>query len=98
METEKLKEIERRAVETYGPLNQKIKLFEELSELQNAICKERWGRDTVDHIAEEIADVLILFNQMLIIYDIDPETVNDYFRSKLLRLEDRMDELQKGSD
>lgn len=74
----------RLAICTYGKGMQIQMLFEEMSELQNAICKCNRGRDTVDHICEEIADVMIMCMQMAIIYG--QQSVEKWADIKMLRL------------
>lgn len=64
-------------------------LFEEMAELQNAICKELRGRDSKEHIAEEIADVEIMLEQMKIHYQVR-ETARRKRRKKLERLRERI--------
>lgn len=54
----------RLAVQKFGQESQIGMLFEEMAELQDAVCKQRRGRDSVDHIAEEIADVEIMLEQL----------------------------------
>lgn len=54
----------RLAVQKFGQKSQINVLFEEMAELQDAVCKQRRGRDSVDHIAEEIADVEIMLEQL----------------------------------
>lgn len=58
----------RLAVQKFGQDSQINLLFEEMAELQDAVCKQRRGRDSVDHIAEEIADVEIMLEQLKEIY------------------------------
>lgn len=58
----------RLAVQKFGMESQINMLFEEMAELQDAICKQRRGRDSVAHIAEEIADVEIMLEQLKEIY------------------------------
>lgn len=55
-------EIIKLAISTYGKEAQIMMLFEEMSELQNAICKLSRGRGTVEDVCEEIADVMIMFS------------------------------------
>ncbi|MCM1318766.1 MAG: hypothetical protein NC217_00055 [Muribaculaceae bacterium] len=73
-----------RAVSTYGKEAQTQMLFEEMSELQNAICKHNRGRDTADHVCEEIADVMIMALQMAFIYG--EKEVEKWAQLKMLRL------------
>lgn len=82
------------ALAKYGFNKQLLMLFEEMAELQNALCKERLGRDTVEHIAEEIADVKIMLDQMEIYYGIRDE-VQCKRRGKLERLQERMNRNEK---
>lgn len=74
----------RLAVETYGRESQTQMLFEEMAELQDALCKFARGRDTADHVCEELADVMIMCQQMAVIYD--PARVQEWGRYKINRL------------
>ena len=55
-------------MDTYGAENQKWVFMGECGELFDAMADERRGRCGVDHIAEEIADVEIMLEQLKIIY------------------------------
>ena len=44
-------------------------MFEEMAELQKELCKEARGEDNTDAIAEEIADVKIMLEQMTILHN-----------------------------
>ena len=59
------KKIYRDALETFGVEHQVKKLFEEMAELQVAICHTLDGKDDLYHVAEEIADVQVLLGQMM---------------------------------
>lgn len=74
----------RQAVDRFGVQSQVMMLFEEMSELQNALCKLNRGRDTVDHVCEEIADVMIMCQQMAEIFG--REAVTDWIFKKVKRL------------
>lgn len=50
-------EICRAALEAFGAEAQMVMAIEEMSELTKELCKHRRGRDNVEAIAEEIADV-----------------------------------------
>lgn len=63
-------EIIRLAISTYGKEAQTMMLFEEMSELQNAICKLSRGRGTTGDVCEEIADVMIMCFQMAQIFGV----------------------------
>lgn len=82
---EKRRRVYDAAIERYGAPAQKWKLVEEVSELQNAVAKHLFGRDTADHVAEEIADVTIMLEQMRLIYDCN-EQVKAIMANKVARL------------
>ena len=86
-------EIYRAALDTFGTEAQTKMLFEEMGELMSAICKHSRGRDKVSHIAEEIADVHIMLDQMAVLFDCEAE-VERQKRYKLKRLEQRIEEVQ----
>lgn len=48
----------------YGSKNQMHKAIEECAELIEAIAKYMAGEDSMDHVCEEVADVLIMAEQM----------------------------------
>lgn len=54
----------RKAMEVYGFPAQAAMVVEECSELTNAICKFRRGRVGNDDIITEIADVMIMCEQL----------------------------------
>ena len=68
-EAMKLDRICRAALEKWGEGPQVAMVFEEMAELQKELCKNMRGADNVDHIAEEIADVQIMLEQMMILRD-----------------------------
>lgn len=68
------REIFRKALSRYGGFAQITILFEEMAELQNALCKALRGRmdgGTPLNIAEEIADVGIMLDQMAIEFRVE---------------------------
>lgn len=80
-----------KALETWGPEAQTLMVFEEMSELQKELCKHARGKDNRLAIAEEIADVVIMLDQMALLHD----CAEDVFRiidEKLERLEKRLQE------
>lgn len=82
-------EIMRQAIRTYGADAQEKMLLEEMSELQKEICKHWRGRDNTRAIAEEIADVEIMLDQMKMIFG-NESLVTIFREQKLLRLRDRI--------
>lgn len=85
------RDIYRRALKTFGTDLQTLVAIEEMSELQKELCKNRRGKENQTHIAEEIADVQIMLEQMMILYDCT-EIVKKFRLYKLSRLEARISE------
>lgn len=83
------KELYEKVCNKYGCDNQLTVAIEELSELAKEICKIQRGFETYDHLAEEIADVEIMCEQLRFIFDFDPKV--DHWKSlKLKRLEKQL--------
>lgn len=76
--------IYQKAIEKFGEKSQKDKIIEEMAELTIAFFKERSGLE--HNIAEEIADVQIVLNQMKLLY---PDWIS-WEQVKLKRLEERL--------
>ena len=83
------KMIFRTALETWGADAQTLMVFEEMSELQKELCKYARGRSNIEEIAEEIADVQIMLEQMIIFHKCE-KAVEEYRRSKIERLKIRL--------
>lgn len=88
-------EICRAALEAFGAEAQMVMAIEEMSELTKELCKHRRGRDNVEAIAEEIADVEIMLQQMVILFDCAGQ-VETFRRYKLERLAERIKEAKNG--
>lgn len=73
------------AVKHFGSESQTMMCIEEMAELQKELCKHSRGRNNYYDIAEEIADVQIMLEQMIILFDCR-ETVEDWKFAKLMRL------------
>lgn len=87
----------KQALDTYGAEAQTLMMFEETAELQKELCKHARGRDNRDHIAEEIADVLIMLEQMMLLHDCEDAVI--YFRRrKIKRLAERLKEEKDEKD
>ena len=80
------------AVKTFGAESQTMIAIEEMAELTKELCKFSRGRMNQYNIAEEIADVQIMLEQMIILYDCREE-VEEWKLAKLLRI----NELLHGS-
>ena len=79
-----------KALAHYGPEAQIKMLYEEMAELQLAVCKNGRGADNLDNIAEEIADVGIMLDQMRLLFNVGP--MSEAKRSdKVARLAESMD-------
>ena len=77
------------ALTKWGAGMQTVMVFEEMAELQKELCKSLRGKDNRGYIAEEIADVRIMLDQMVILHDC-AEDVNVWRKVKLGRLEKRL--------
>ena len=84
-------EIYEKAFKKWGKDPQLIMTFEELGELTNTLAKVIRGRGSLFDLADEIADVRIMLNQLVTIYDLK-ETVLARHRFKIKRLEERLNE------
>lgn len=82
-------ELYRLALSTYGAEAQTLMVMEEMAELQKELCKHARGKNNQFAIAEEIADVLIMLDQMMVFYGCE-EIVDKYKQEKLERLEERL--------
>lgn len=82
-------EILKNALSHYGGNMQMIVAIEEMSELIKELCKVFRGSENSAHIAEEIADVRIMLDQMEIFFDCNKQ-VEIIESEKLQRLVERM--------
>lgn len=81
----------KQAIETYGVRAQKLIAIEEMSELTKEICKDFRGELNRENLIEEMADVLIMLDQMLILYKISGEEVGLMRIKKVERLKERLE-------
>ena len=89
-------------IKHYGVNAQQRQLAEEVFELQEAITTHELKNsvsyeiplteivETKEHIAEEIADVMVLLNQFKAYYDIPNETILVFMRGKVNRQLERI--------
>lgn len=77
------------ALSKWGADAQTVMVFEEMAELQKALCKHERGVDNRDDIAEEIADVRIMLDQMELLHDCGGLCVR-YREEKMDRLRRRV--------
>lgn len=88
---DKLKKI----INNYGPINQARKFNEECYELTEAIFDYEYtgvanNQKLIEHIGEEIADVMVLLEQIKLYYGISSEEITKTFWSKVDRQLERM--------
>lgn len=85
------KEVYKKALETWGREAQITMVFEEMSELQKELCKALRGNQVTGNIAEEIADVEIMLEQMKLLFEIEGLVrANKIY--KLERLDERLED------
>jgi NTP pyrophosphatase (non-canonical NTP hydrolase) len=86
-----IKEIYRLALDKYGVESQLNQLQEECAELIVAVNKHRRTPfDDLKEITDECADVLIMIDQIIEIYNIQ-QNVKDRIEFKLNRLKERLE-------
>ena len=73
------------ALDLWGAEAQTLMAMEEMSELQKELCKHARGKDNREEIAEEIADVRIMLDQMAILHDCE-ELAGKFKEQKIERL------------
>lgn len=83
------------ALERWGAGAQTTKAFEEMAELQKELCKHSFGAQNKEQIAEEIADVRIMLEQMELLHGCAALT-DKIKRRKLYRLAQRLGVNQDG--
>lgn len=78
-----------RAIEYFGAEYQLNKLTEEIGELLVAVAHWRIGKDSANHVAEEIADSMIMLKQAAKIIGVESD-VEQWHMDKLCALEKRV--------
>ena len=91
MRTESEAEVFRKAIDTYGEESQMHMVLEEMSELAKEVCKSlRYTKNQRRrHVAEEVADVEIMLEQIKMIYRIDDD-VEMWRLDKVVRLKEKL--------
>ena len=74
-----------RIIKHYSPDAQVVKATEELSELIAELSRDAIGDGNKISIVEEMADVLVMIEQLMIIYDIEPLEIDEVFNEKVNR-------------
>lgn len=83
------------AISTYGARAQTVMVMEEMAELTKELSKNLRGADNVKQIAEEIADVRIMLEQMELLHNC-AEIAANYKTVKIERLAERLKEKTNG--
>ena len=73
----------------YGE-KQVVVAIEELSELQKELCKSLRDKTNKENIIEEMADVIIMINQMQMYFKISDEELHQEINYKLNRTKERL--------
>ena len=76
----------KRSIEHYGKDVQSTVCMEECAELIQAISKEKRGKSDKDHLAEEIADVIICIEMLKQIYNITEDEIYSWVITKQERI------------
>ena len=80
-----------KAIEKWGKEAQTIVAMEECAELIKECSKMLRGQGNIDHLIEEIADVMICIEELEVMYNIDNGDVLTEIVYKLERLEKRLE-------
>lgn len=87
---EKQLDVYNAAIKAWGVQAQSWMAIEEMSELAKEICKlQRRPGKSLDAIADEIADVKIMLEQLCVMYDVH-QLVYDHMDKKIERLVERL--------
>lgn len=77
------------ALKKWGTEAQVLMAVEEMSELTKEICKLHRGKKDLESLADEIADVTIMLEQLRLIFDLN-DAVCEHMDMKILRLQGRI--------
>ena len=89
-EMELEEDVIRKAIDTYGQEAQLWMVIEEMSELEKEICKYKRGKDNFLEIADEMADVYIMLEQLKRICGVPQDLVQRRIDFKFDRLRKRL--------
>ena len=78
------------AIHTYGVSLQLVIAIEEMAELTQAISKSFRGEENRDDIIGEVADVIVMLEQIILIYNLDHQDIENMIQERLARLERKL--------
>ena len=76
-------------IDGFDEKQQKLKAIEEMSELSKELCKNIYDAKNFDQITEEMADVQIMLDQLMIIFNNEPQ-VKTMVARKIARTYERL--------
>lgn len=85
----------KKAIDLYGEKAQKLMAIEEMSELTKEICKDFRGKLNREHLVEEMADVTITIDQLMIMYKISGDEIQQMRERKIERLKERLEDSKR---
>ena len=85
------KKVFEKALNRFGIRAQIEMVVEEMSKLQKELCESLYGRDVVMNIAEGIADVEIMLDQMKLHFGLEDHVTNNR-KVKVSRLAERLEQ------
>ncbi len=83
----------KKAIDLYGEKAQKLMAIEEMSELTKEICKDFRGKLNREHLVEELADVTITIDQLMMMYAISGNELQQMCEKKVERLKERLEKI-----
>ena len=83
----------KQAIDLYGEKAQKLMAIEEMSELTKEICKDFRGKLDREHLIEEIIDVIITIDQLMMMYEISGDEIEQMRERKIERLKERLEKV-----
>ena len=96
------KEVLVKAIKTFGNIHQIVKAMEEMDELGKELCKVLCLRESQtipeelhDHVAEEMADVIIMVTQLELIFN-NTAAVRKWVDFKVARLSEEIEKERKS--
>lgn len=87
-----IEEIQIRNINHYGPREEAKKLVEEAAELLEAVVDFENGKGNIEHVIEEVGDVMFVINQFIPYYDIQDYELEEVYKEKGDRQLERMKE------